>query len=130
MRALTALLLLGAAACVDVQDGDMGFYEDPCGTSYQAALLCGRESGGADPQRGGPAAGGGAEGPPTTSCEDVCELLAACVGITDPQEIAQCVVECQAMSTPEQRQCIIANGCNFQVCFDDSPPPPPPMPIP
>ena len=121
-RLLTAVLVLGCLSCVDVKDGDTGSYTDPCEGQFSAALLCGRESGGADPLRATPGIGAGQGGEPGgAGCAEACDVLVACFGGATPEEIAMCVAECEAQSTPEQRECIIRQGpsCDFTPCADE-----------
>lgn len=114
LAALACAAGLAAAGCVDVEGGDRGTYGSPCGTSFRALLLCGRESGGADPRGstggGGPAGGGGA-----ATCADACNVVASCVSELD---VAECIAECEGGVPQSLIDCIVANGCNYpQACL-------------
>ena len=106
---LVSLMVATGLACIDTEDGDQGFYTSPCGSGFSNLLLCGRESGGADPRT----TGGSQEGAAT--CLDACEVIAACQGITDPAQVAECAAECSTDSSVSQPllDCIADAGCNY-----------------
>ena len=114
-----AAVLAAGASCVDVEQGESGSYTSPC-SSWGDLLLCGRESGGADPQGGGsPTPGGGDPGGGAT-CQTVCEVVVSCF----PGQITQgeCESACASDPIPQaSMDCIIANQCNYpQACFGET----------
>ncbi len=112
-----AIAACAGAACVDATEGEQGVYGSPCATGFNQVLLCGRESGGADPNPGGGTTGGGEQ--PYT-CADACQQFADCGFFQEPGDQAQCEAECPAGSNPAQLECIRDAGCSIeqlQVCF-------------
>ena len=96
------------AACVDTESGDRGTYASPCGSTFRALLLCGRESGGADPQS---PPGPGITRPAT--CADACEILVACGSGSASECTDECLAEAPAQSLLD---CVVAEGCNYRAC--------------
>ncbi|MCE9574961.1 MAG: hypothetical protein K8W52_17560 [Deltaproteobacteria bacterium] len=108
---LVALCAAGAvAACVDVQGGEVGTYGSPCGSGFQALLLCGREAGGADPQ--------GSTSPDNdrpATCADACAVLVSCN--SSGGSVSDCTGECIAEAPLQSLlDCIVAAGCEYQTC--------------
>ena len=114
-----AALLAAAASCVDVEGGEIGTYGSPCG-NYGGLLLCGRESGGADPEGSGGTGGPGGGQPDGADCDSVCEVVVSCC----PGQItqAECAASCRENPIPQATlDCIIANQCNYpSACFGET----------
>jgi hypothetical protein len=117
LGSVLAVLLAATASCVDVDQGESGSYGSPC-SSWGDLLLCGRESGGADPQGGGSGSPGG--GSQAATCDTVCEVVVGCF----PGQITQqqCVTSCLEEGIPQASlDCIMANQCNYpQACFGET----------
>jgi hypothetical protein len=57
------------------------------------------------------------------TCEEACAALQAC-GLAGFEDVALCVEGCTAESTPEQRICVVAAGCDeadINTCFEGVP---------
>ena len=115
-RRLLLALALGLWACIDIEDGESGYYASPCSGSFYDILLCGRETGGTDPADISAPTTTEPEGPFT--CADTCQLIADC-GFGDPSQVDSCTSGCLQDNVPQSLlDCFRDNGCDFQICIE------------
>lgn len=115
------IAVCGLPGCINTNEGDQGVYIDPCTTGFGDVLLCGRETGAADPnavKQPGTPGGDQPNGPYT--CDDACSQFQACGFFDSPDDFSQCVAECPSATTQAQLDCIRDAGCDIealQICF-------------